>query len=269
MKKNNFQLKITEDNYKGYIELYKTFYMNKKEEKIMMGAINRLVVCGAISVATIVLTKDIIIFGILFASSTVINLGYGVTQSIKENKKRKQSIKNNYPYVDLSIERGELERALTREKILTTEYVENIGCFKLDVESYEKRLEEEKIRLEDLKGLNHFTETYVGPAAKAMAEHFSNMANTEDDDIESEISIEQSDETKENILFEEFPKLKITEETRKDVLEHPERYTDCDDRTRMGKFYTDEEYEQRREEVLSRSLPGEEEKGPVLRKIRK
>lgn len=266
MKKNNFQLKITEDNYKGYIELYKTFYMNKKEEKIMMGAINRLVVCGAISVVTILLTKDIIIFGILFASSTVINLGYGVTQSIKENKKRKQSIKNNYPYVDLAIERGELERALTREKILTTEYVENIGCFKLDVESYEKRLEEEKIRLEDLKGLNHFTETYVGPAAKAMAEHFSNMANTEDDDIESEISIEQSDKTKETILFEEFPKLKITEEA---VLEHPERYTDCDVRTRMGKFYTDEEYEQRREEVLSRPLPGEEEKGPVLRKIRK
>lgn len=63
--------------------------MNKKEEKIMMGAINRLVVCGVISFATILLTKDIIIFGILFASSTVINLGYGITESIKENKKRK------------------------------------------------------------------------------------------------------------------------------------------------------------------------------------
>jgi len=197
MKKNNLQLKITEDNYKGYIELYKTFYLNKKEEKIMMDAINRLVVCGAISVATILLTKDIIIFGILFSSSTVINLGYGVIQSIKENKKRKQSIKNSYPYVDLSIERVELERALTREKILTTEYVENIGCFKLDVESYEKRLEEEKIRLEDLKGLNHFTETYVGPAAKAMAEHFSNIANTKDDEIGSEILNNQTEDKKE------------------------------------------------------------------------
>lgn len=210
MKKNNFQLKINEDNYKGYIELYKTFYMNKKEEKIMMGAINRLVVCGAISVATILLTKDIIIFGILFASSTVINLGYGITQSIKENKKRKQSIKNDYPYVDLSIDKGELEGALQKEKILTTEFVENIGCFKLDVESYEKRLEEEKIRLEDLKGLNHFTETYVGPAAKAMAEHFSNMANTEYDDIESEILNNQTEEKKkkEQMLLESLETVK-------------------------------------------------------------
>lgn len=102
-----------------------------------------------------------------------------------------------------------------------------------------------------------------------MAEHFSKMANTEDDDIESEISIEQSDEKKENILFEELPKLKITEETRKDVLEYPEFYTSCDVRTRMGKFYTDEEYEQRRERVLSRPLPGGEEQGPVLKKVRK
>ena len=92
----------------------------------------------------------------------------------------------------MSIDRGELERALEREKILTTEFVENIGCFKLDVESYEKRLEKEKIRLEDLKGLNHFTETYVGPVAKAMAEHFSNMSNTEDIDVENEKTIDQT-----------------------------------------------------------------------------
>ncbi len=241
MKKNNFQLKITEDNYKGYIELYKTFYMNKKEEKIMMGAINRLVVCGAISVATILLTKDIIIFGILFASSTVINLGYGITQSIKENKKRKQSIKNNYPYVDLSIERVELERALTREKILTTEYVENIGCFKLDVESYEKRLEEEKIRLEDLKCLNHFTETYVGPAAKAMAEHFSNMANTEDDDIESEILNNQTEEKKkkEQMLLESLETVKEMRNSQSSIAG----------------------------EKIYQAM--KEEKGPVLRKTRK
>ena len=32
----------------------------------------------------------------------------------------------------------------------------------------------------------------------------------------------------------------------------------------MGKIYTDEEWEQRREEVLNRPLPGGEEKGPTL-----
>lgn len=76
------------------------------------------------------------------------------------------------------------------------------------------------------------------------------------------------EEKKQDVLFKDFPQLHITEETKKDVLEHPERYANCDVRTRMGKFYTDEEWEQRREEVLSKPLPGEDE-GPKLIKRRK
>jgi len=63
------------------------------------------------------------------------------------------------------------------------------------------------------------------------------------------------------ILEADYPKFVVTEQTRKDVLEHPQRYTGCDVRIRMCKFYTDEEYKKRVEEVLSRPLPGEE-KGP-------
>ena len=74
------------------------------------------------------------------------------------------------------------------------------------------------------------------------------------------------DQSKEDILFQNFPELHITEETRKQVLEHPELHSGLSVRTRMGKFYTDEEWAQRREEVLSTPLPGGEEKGPVLTK---
>ena len=69
-------------------------------------------------------------------------------------------------------------------------------------------------------------------------------------------------------MFQDFPELHITEETRKQVLEHPELHSGLSVRTRMGKFYTDEEWEQRREEVLSTPLPGGEEKGPTLVKKR-
>lgn len=72
------------------------------------------------------------------------------------------------------------------------------------------------------------------------------------------------EENKKAILEQPFPQLKITEKTREDVLTHPERYTNCDVRTRMGKFYTDEEYERRIEEILNRPLPDREEKGPTL-----
>lgn len=72
----------------------------------------------------------------------------------------------------------------------------------------------------------------------------------------------------EEILFADFRPIKITEEMRKDVLEHPERYINCPPRIRMGKFYTDEEYERYIEEGLNRTLPGDEknEKKHVLKR---
>lgn len=72
------------------------------------------------------------------------------------------------------------------------------------------------------------------------------------------------EDKKKAILEQEFPKLEITEKTREDVLNNPEKYTSCDARIRMGKFYTDEEYERYFESSLNRPLPGEEEKGPKL-----
>ncbi len=72
------------------------------------------------------------------------------------------------------------------------------------------------------------------------------------------------EDKKKAILEQDFPKLEITEKTREDVLNNPEKYTSCDARIRMGKFYTDEEYEKYIESSLNRPLPSEEEKGPKL-----
>ena len=74
----------------------------------------------------------------------------------------------------------------------------------------------------------------------------------------------KEEEKKEDVLFKDFPQLYITEETKKDVLEHSERYVNCDARTRMGMFYTDAEGEKYIEESLSKTLPGKEEKVPTL-----
>lgn len=76
------------------------------------------------------------------------------------------------------------------------------------------------------------------------------------------------EDKKKEILFKDYPPLHITEETRQAVLDHPELHSGLSVRARMGKFYTDEEYEQRREEILSKPLPGGEEKGPTLVKKR-
>ena len=63
-------------------------------------------------------------------------------------------------------------------------------------------------------------------------------------------------EINKDIVFMDFKPIKITEEMRKDVLEHPEKYINCPPRIRMGKFYTDEEKEEYLKKSLKRPLPG-------------
>ena len=77
------------------------------------------------------------------------------------------------------------------------------------------------------------------------------------------------EERQKEILFTPLYKpLKVTEETRRNVLEHPELYRDLSVRTRMGNFYTDEEWEQRRDKVLNTSLPADNKKGYIRKKKR-
>lgn len=71
---------------------------------------------------------------------------------------------------------------------------------------------------------------------------------------------------KKEILFQDSPPLHITEETRQAILDHPELHSGLSVRSRMGRMYTDEKWEQRRETVLNTPLPGGEEKGPRLAK---
>ena len=67
---------------------------------------------------------------------------------------------------------------------------------------------------------------------------------------------------KQDILFQDFTNLKITQETKENVMKHSNYVFDV--RTRMGKFYTDEEKQKYIEESLKRPLPGDE--GPTLLK---
>ena len=125
-------------------------------------------------------------------------------------------------------------------------------------------------------GENALVETYeqFESAYEEQQELESLIANQIRDIIVAEVRLQENkryldtfvteEEKKEEVLFKDFPQLHITEETKKDVLQHPERYVNCDARTRMSMFYTDEEREKYIEDSLSRHLPGGEEKGPTL-----
>lgn len=54
----------------------------------------------------------------------------------------------------------------------------------------------------------------------------------------------------------DYPELEITEQTRGFVIKHPDKHLNCPSKVFMGKFYTDEEWEERSRKILSTQLPG-------------
>lgn len=140
MKKEK-HLEINENNYKGYVELYKKNWMTVDEikkmfKKILIGG----GICLVISVITILATSSKEITTLILCSEIVAYSVYFFGFYKKDNEKIKLQIKEKYPYVDLSLDMNEVEKALKEAKILV--YDENHVL--LDVKSYEQRLESEK-----------------------------------------------------------------------------------------------------------------------------
>ena len=53
----------------------------------------------------------------------------------------------------------------------------------------------------------------------------------------------------------DFPSARVTEATRQLAMKYARRHSVSDTRLAMGRFYTDSEWEARREKVLSTPLP--------------
>lgn len=147
MKKEK-HLEINENNYKGYVELYKTKLITpdrEKKEKLKSTLIG-LGFMFVIPFISISFFKSINFncsaeLGLsLLLSMFAADIGY-IFLSIKSSeKKTKLQIKEKYPYIDLSLDMMEVEKALKEAKILV--YEENHVL--LDVKSYEQRLKIEK-----------------------------------------------------------------------------------------------------------------------------
>lgn len=147
MKKEK-HLEINENNYKGYVELYKTKWITPDREKQeqLKSTLIGLGFMFVIPFISISFFKSINFncsaeLGLsLLLSMFAADIGY-IFLSIKSSeKKTKLQIKEKYPYIDLSLDMMEVEKALKEAKILV--YDENHVL--LDVKSYEQRLESEK-----------------------------------------------------------------------------------------------------------------------------
>lgn len=145
MKKEK-HLEINENNYSGYVELYaskeKGWIVNDKTITNILTVTGVLFVVVLYGVPTIILsaTSNVELALASALSVAVADIGY-IFSSIKSSeKKAKLQIKEKYPYIDLSLDMMEVEKALKEAKVLV--YKENYLL--LDVKSYEQRLKFEK-----------------------------------------------------------------------------------------------------------------------------
>lgn len=187
MKKEK-HLEINENNYKGYVELYKTKLITpdrEKKEKLKSTLIG-LGVMFVIPFISISFFKSINFncsaeLGLsLLLSMFAADIGY-IFSSIKSSeKKTKLQIKEKYPYIDLSLDMLEVEKALKEAKILV--YDENHVL--LDVKSYEQRLKFEKEikkelekqdNNENLDELIKYSEQKIKENTKSMEEYKDNI----------------------------------------------------------------------------------------------
>ena len=110
--------------------------IKKMFKKILIGG----GICLVISVITILATSSKEITTLILCSEIVAYSVYFFGFYKKDNEKIKLQIKEKYPYIDLSLDMNEVEKALKEAKVLV--YEENHVL--LDVKSYEQRLKIEK-----------------------------------------------------------------------------------------------------------------------------
>ena len=204
MKKEK-HLEINENNYKGYVELYKKDWMTGDEikkmfKKILMGG----GICLVIPVITMLATSSREITSLILCSEVVAYSGYFFESFRKNSEKTKLQIKEKYPYVDLSLDMNEVINALKEAKILV--YKENYLL--LDVKSYEQRLESEKEIREDLEKQdnNENLDELIKDSEQKIKENTKSMEEYKDNIKQEKIRLEalkRIREERENQVFYE------------------------------------------------------------------
>lgn len=211
MKKGKY-LEINENNYKGYVELYKTKLITpdrEKKEKLKSTLIG-LGVMFVIPFISISFFKSINFncsaeLGLsLLLSMFAADIGY-IFSSIKSSeKKTKLQIKEKYPYIDLSLDMLEVEKALKEAKVLV--YEENHVL--LDVKSYEQRLKfEKKIKKElEKQDNNENLDELIKDGEQKIKENTDSMEEYKDNIIQEKIRLEalkRIKQERENQVFSE------------------------------------------------------------------
>lgn len=209
MKKEK-HLEINENNYKGYVELYaskeKGWIVNDKTITNILTVTGVLFVVVLYGVPTIILsaTSNVELALASALSVAVADIGYIFSSIKRSEKKAKLQIKEKYPYIDLSLDMMEVEKALKEAKVLV--YKENYLL--LDVKSYEQRLKfEKKIKKElEKQDNNENLDELIKDSEQKIKDNTDSMEEYKDNIKQEKIRLEalkRIREERENQVFYE------------------------------------------------------------------
>jgi len=153
------KLVITKENYKGYVELYKTINTNfeNREELIIKTLINFGVI-----LLSLLITIPLDIQGLLpnvvkhiQCTTLIVVEAFIYIKHLKKTsdytKKQLQNVKEKYPYVDMEIKKEELERSLVEAKVVTRDKYEYVFKSEKSCEDYWKAEEIKEKYFEETK----------------------------------------------------------------------------------------------------------------------
>lgn len=209
MKKEK-HLEINENNYRGYVELYaskeKGWIVNDKTITNILTVTGVLFVVVLYGVPTIILsaTSNVELALASALSVAVADIGYIFSSIKRSEKKAKLQIKEKYPYIDLSLDMMEVEKALKEAKVLV--YKENYLL--LDVKSYEQRLKfEKKIKKElEKQDNNENLDELIKDSEQKIKDNTDSMEEYKDNIKQEKIRLEalkRIREERENQVFYE------------------------------------------------------------------
>ena len=209
MKKEK-HLEINENNYRGYVELYaskeKGWIVNDKTITNILTVTGVLFVVVLYGVPTIILsaTSNVELALASALSVAIADIGYIFSSIKRSEKKAKLQIKEKYPYIDLSLDMMEVEKALKEAKVLV--YKENYLL--LDVKSYEQRLKfEKKIKKElEKQDNNENLDELIKDSEQKIKDNTDSMEEYKDNIKQEKIRLEalkRIREERENQVFYE------------------------------------------------------------------
>lgn len=157
MKKENKNIVINKDNYKGYVELYEIhrsgleFHIDEKLilmfVKLLTAVLFTLILVLFFTILNPIVAKMLMDLGCaILLVGEVATIGICIKDYVFATKKKYKEIKSNYPYVDIHISKESLEKSLEEVGIVKHEHKNGLYFTILQIEKYENYLKMEEIK---------------------------------------------------------------------------------------------------------------------------